>query len=300
MPHPRRLSGARTEDCAVRLASRLRFKWPGTSELIISLLIAGLGWISGQALSRIDQDLRIIHTEYTLGAADIAHISADAMRYRSVIIRSLEAESKDNFERIIEALPVQRARIQHAVDRYAAASLRVSRSGRSEEKDIQAVRESLDQYFHAASQTIQLLNQEWNATSPAERAELRRKAEIHAADNAGPKIIQVSLALDRLLETVAEVAKDMRDQGTKTIRTTSALLVGGSFFIALLNLLLSRPSPQPGSKRDMLDESEPGRSESTRRPTEAGHGRSRRRADFAHPCSIPSTVPATVPPASHP
>jgi hypothetical protein len=196
------------------------------------------------------------------------------MRYRSVIIRSLEAEGKDNFERIIEALPIQRARIQHAVDRYAAASLRVSRSGRSEEKDIQAVRESLDQYFHAASQTIQLLNQEWNATSPAERAELRRKAEIHAADNAGPKIIQVSLALDRLLETVAEVAKDMRDQGTKTIRTTSALLVGGSFFIALLNLLLSRPSPQPGSKRDMLDESEPGRSESTHRPTEAGHGRS--------------------------
>ncbi|HJR76646.1 MAG TPA: MCP four helix bundle domain-containing protein [Nitrospiraceae bacterium] len=254
------------------LASRMKVNWPGTPQIIISLLIAGLGWVSGQALSQIDADLRIIHTEYTLGAADIAHISADAIRYRAVIIRALEAESKKDFDRTIEALPIQRARIQQAVDRYAAASLRVSRSGRSEEKDIQAVRESLDQYFHAASQTIQLLNEEWTATSPAEGAELRRKAEIHAADNAGPKIIQVSLALDRLLETVAEVAKDMRDEGTKTIRTTSALLVGGSFFIALLNLFVSRQTPQAGPKPSVLDRSEAARSASSHRSAEAGTG----------------------------
>ena len=107
------------------------------------------------------------------------------------------------------------------------------------------MRDSLDQYFHVASQTIDLLSQEWNAGSPKEAAELRRKAEIHAADNGGPKVMQVSLALDRLLETVAEVAKDMRDEGTKTIRSTSYWVVGGSFFIALLNLFLSRTARAP-------------------------------------------------------
>ncbi len=212
---------------------------PTGSQLLISLLIAGLGWLSGQALSRVDQDLRIMYTEYTLGAADLAHISADVMRYRNTIIRALEANSRKEFERIVESLPVQRARIQHAVDRYAAAGLRVSRSGRSEPEDIEAVRRSLDQYFSVASTTIQLLNQEWSAVSLAEREALRRKAEEHAADNAGPKMIQVSLALDRLLDTVAEVAKDMRDEGTKAIRDTSILLVGGSFFIAFLNLFLT-------------------------------------------------------------
>jgi hypothetical protein len=60
-------------------------------------------------------------------------------------------------------------------------------------------------------------------------------------------MIQVSLALDRLLETVAEVAKDMRDEGTRTIQSSSALLVGGSFFIAALNLLMSR-------RREPLDD----------------------------------------------
>ncbi|HEU4684282.1 MAG TPA: MCP four helix bundle domain-containing protein [Nitrospira sp.] len=221
---------------------------PTPSQLLISLLIAGLGWISGQELSRVDQDLRIMYTEYTLGAADLAHISADIMRYRNTIIRALEADSRREFERITDSLPTQQARIQQAVDRYAAAGLRVSRSGRSEPEDIEAVRRSLDQYFSAASTTVQLLTQEWTAASPSERETLRRKAEEHASDNAGPKMIQVSLALDRLLDTVADVAKDMRDEGTKAIKDTSLLLVGGSFFIAFLNLLLSKrrrfPEPQ--------------------------------------------------------
>lgn len=219
----------------------LRSCRPRGAQILISLLIAGLGWMSAQALSRIDQDLRIMYTEYTLGAADLAHISADVMRYRNTIIRALEADSRRDFERITESLPEQRARIQLAVDRYAAAGLRVSRSGRSEPEDIEAVRRSLDQYFSVASTTIQLLTQEWSAVSTMERERLRRLAEEHAADNAGPKMIQVSLALDRLLDTVADVAKDMRDEGTKAVQWTSVMLVGGSFFIALLNLFLTRP-----------------------------------------------------------
>jgi hypothetical protein len=250
----------------VRLFDRLPLPKPTFPQLLISLLIAGLGWYSGQALSRIDQDLRIMYTEYTLGAADLAHISADVMRYRNTIIRALEADDRKDFERITASLPAQRARIQHAVDRYAAAGLRVSRSGRSEPEDIEAVRRSLDQYFSVASTTVQLLTQEWTATSSAEREALRRKAEEHAADNAGPKMIQVSLALDRLLDTVAEVAKDMRDEGTKTIRFSSTLLVGGSFFIAVLNLLLNRRRPVGEDEETVSSGGEPGHGPTTPLP----------------------------------
>src|SRR5256886_5486925 len=63
-------------------------------------------------------------------------------------------------------------------------------------------------------------------------------------DNAGPKLIQVSLALDRLLETVADVAKDMRDEGTRTIRMTSTTLIIGSFLLAVLNLFITRTPPR--------------------------------------------------------
>ena len=172
---------------------------------------------------------------------DLAHISADIIRYRNTILRALDAHSKTEFERITASLPDQRARIQHAIDRYAAASLRVSRSGRSEPEDLQAVRASLDAYFAAASRSITLLLQVWAAKTADEAAELRRQAEIHAADNSGPKLIQASLALDRLLETVAEVAKDMRDEGTRTLQFISGGLIGGSLFLAIMNLLVGAP-----------------------------------------------------------
>lgn len=223
----------------------LRMTWPSAGQIAISLMIAGLGVLSANALSQVDEDLRIMYTEYTLAAADIAHVSADVIRYRTTIVRAVEAPTKKDFERITAALPDQRSRIQNAIDRYAAASLRVSRSGRSEPQDIQAVRESLDAYFAAASKTINLLVQIWIASSAQEAAELRSQAELHAADNAGPKLIQVSLALDRLLETVAEVAKDMRDEGTRTIRDTSMALVVGSLLIAVLNLFTRRGSVAP-------------------------------------------------------
>jgi hypothetical protein len=220
---------------------------PSLSQILISLLIVGLGFVGNRALGEIDQDLRIMYTEYTLAATDLAHISADIIRYRTTVIRALEAPSKKEFERITGSLPDQRARIQHAIDRYAAASLRVSRSGRSEPQDLEAVRQSLDAYIAAANRTINLLVQVWGAGSQDDAAALRTKAELQAADNAGPKLIQVSLALDRLLETVAEVAKDMRDEGTKTIRTTSAILLIGSLLIACLNLVLRRPSNENSS-----------------------------------------------------
>ena len=224
----------------MEITTGLRSFRPNAAQLVISLLIVGLGWLSAQSLSRVDQDLRIMYAEYTLGATDLAHISADVIRHQNTIFLALEANSQKDFEQITESLAAQRAEIQHAVDRYAAAGLRVSRSGRSEPEDIEAVRRSLEQYFSAASTTVQLLTQEWAAISPEKREAIRRKAEEHAANNAGLNMIQVSLALDRLLDTVADVAKDMRDEGTKAIRLTSLLLVGGSLFIAILNLFLTR------------------------------------------------------------
>ncbi|WP_447979154.1 MCP four helix bundle domain-containing protein [Candidatus Nitrospira bockiana] len=223
------------------LRTRLTRLRPSFGQVMISLLVIGLGFMGGRALSEIDQDLRIMYTEYTLAATDLAHISADIIRYRTTVIRALEAPTKKDFERITASLPDQRARIQHAIDRYAAASLRVSRSGRSEPEDLQAVRESLDAYIASSNRTVNLLVQLWGARSAQEAAELRSKAEVQAADNAGPKLIQVSLALDRLLETVADVAKDMRDEGTRTIRRASALLMGGSLLLAVLNLFVGSP-----------------------------------------------------------
>jgi hypothetical protein len=222
----------------------MRLSWV---QVVISALIAGLGLVSAHALSQIDADLQIMYREYTLAAVDLAHISAEVLRYRVTIIAAIESSAKKEFEQLTTSLADRRARIQHAVDRYAAASLRVSRSGRSEPQDLQAVQQSLDAYFSAASKTITLLVQSWSAETPDAAAALRHQAELHAADNAGPKLIQVTLALDRLLETVTDVAKDLRNEGTWILGNMSLILIGGSVGIALFNLLPVGRTPRARS-----------------------------------------------------
>jgi hypothetical protein len=218
----------------LRLPSR-----PGWRQLLISLLVAGLGLWSAQALKQVDQDLRILYTDYTLAATDLAHVLADVMRYRNTIIRALQAPSQKDFDRIAASLPQQRSRIESAVNQYEAAGLHISRDRLDEAQALKDLRDSLKDYFEAASRTVYLLNQVWKARTPAEASDLRHQAELQAADNAGAKLVQVSLAMDRLLDRVAVIAKDMRDGGAATIRLTSLTLTVGSFLLALVSLFLS-------------------------------------------------------------
>lgn len=238
------------------ISSTILLRLPGWRRIVVSLLVIGLGLFSAQALQRIDQDLRVLYTEYTVAATDLAHVLADVMRYRTTIIRALESPTQRDFERITTSLPDQRVRILSAVERFSSADLRVSHGGRSESQDIQAVRVSLEAYFSAADQTLRLLRQVWRAGSPQEAAELRSQAERHAADNAGAKLVEVTLALDRLLETVADVGKDLRVEGAGVIKGTSLVLLLGSFLIAALNLLL-RPLPMQQHQRRFSQTTEP-------------------------------------------
>ncbi|MDE3226670.1 MAG: hypothetical protein KGN30_14810 [Nitrospirota bacterium] len=212
-------------------------RMPGWRQVLISLLVAGLGWFAAQALQQVDRDLRILYTEYTVAATDLAHVLADVMRYRTTIIRALEAPSQRDFERITASLPHQRALVERTIDRFAEAS-RGADGRQDDAPELLAVRESLAVYFAAADRTMTLLQERWRATSAADAAERQSLAERHVADTAGPKLVQVTLAIDRLLDTVAMVGKDMRDAGTGVIRKLSLALWLGSLAIAGFNLLV--------------------------------------------------------------
>ncbi len=213
--------------------------WPGWRQWVVSVLVIGLGLFGAQALHQIDQDLRIMYTEYTLAATDLAHISADVMRYRATIIRALEAQTKEEFLRFTQSLPEQRARIEQSVDRYAATSEKLLGGHQAELASLAAMRKSLEAYFLTATRTMQLLTQLWDAPTEALAIQIRTKAEIHAAEEAGGKLIRVTQALDQLMDSVTNVAKELRSQGSKAIRATSFILIAGSLLLAYLNLVFA-------------------------------------------------------------
>lgn len=213
----------------------------GWREALTSLLIAASGWWGGEALTKVDQDIRSIYAEYTLAATDLGHLNARLIRYRTTILRAIEADTKQQFESIAGSFPIQRGRIEGTLDRYLKASHKATSNPKVKTKEAEALielRAKLDEYFDASQVTQHIVKQMWETASPREIHRLRELAENNAAENAGPKLIEVSIALDRLLEIVIEIAGDARKEDDSILRVATSAVIGVSFLLAAVVLIV--------------------------------------------------------------
>jgi hypothetical protein len=217
-------------------------RWVSTIPyVIVSLLIAASGMWAGQALKQVDHDLRIIYAEYTIAATDLGHMNARLIRYRTTILRAIEADSRGQFESIAPSFVAQKERIEATLDRYRKASEKAS--SRPEVKAREAamlkdLQEKVTQYIEASHHTLDLLVARWRAASAGDARRLRDQAEQYAAEHAGPKLIAVSYALDHLLETVVEIAGDARNEAKSILRGVTTIVISVSFALALIVLAL--------------------------------------------------------------
>jgi len=210
-------------------------------QIAISALVVVAGLIGAQSITRVDQELRVIYTEYTLAATNLGHIHGELIRYRTTIIRAIEADSREDFERIAASLPNKRARIDAAIDRFVQIS-QSTLSGRSENTkeltELREVKASIARYIDSSYQTISFLEQRWQASSPIEAKRLRDKAELHAATDAGEKFIAITRELDQLVDVVVQIAGDLQKDADRHLRVVSAITVGVSIGLAGLVLVL--------------------------------------------------------------
>ena len=211
------------------------------TSIAISLLIITSGLQGSRALTRVDQDLRVIHAEYTLAATDLGHVNGELIRYRTSVIRTIEADSEEAFRRIADSLPHKRARIDKAIGRFVKATNDVSIGKRMDSRELaelKAVQDKLDSYITSSHRTIQLMEQRWTTQSASEAQRLTDEAIDNAANDAGVKFIGVTSELDRLLEVVAQIAGEVKKDADARLRLETMIIVGVSVGLAMLVLVL--------------------------------------------------------------
>lgn len=209
--------------------------------MAISAIVIVVGILGTQSLIRVDQELRVIYTEYTLATTNLGHIHGELIRYRTSIIRAIEADTQEDFERIATSLPTKRARIDAAIDRFVKISQSTLSGKKGNAKELEKLRDvkaSLAQYIDSSQQTISLLEQRWQVSSPIEAQRLRDKAERHAATDAGEKFIAITRELDQLVDVVVQIAGDLQKEADRHLRIASAITVGVSIGLAGLVLVL--------------------------------------------------------------
>jgi hypothetical protein len=216
----------------------MRIRW---ITVVISVLIVVFGWVGSQTLMRVDQDLRVIYTEYTLAATDLGHLNGELIRYRTSVIRAIETDSKKEFLRIVASLPEKRNRIDKAIERFVAATDDAS-ADRSldarELSEVKAVQERIASYMASSHHALRLMEEGWNVASTIEAQRLQDAAKQYLAEDAGSKYMSVTVELDRLLEVVSVIAGDVKKEADATLRFVTVALICASLTLSAIVITL--------------------------------------------------------------
>jgi hypothetical protein len=215
----------------------MRIHW---SSILVSTLIMVSGVMASQTLIRVDQDLRVIYAEYTLAATDLGHVNGELIRYRTSVVRAIEADRKEDFQRIVASLPQKHTRLNRAMDRFVEAT-NASRGGKidaMELTELKAVRKSIEAYLTSSQQALAMMERRWNLGSGAEARRLQELARQYMARDTGAKFINVTVELDRLLEVVAAIAGEVKKEADASLRVATLALIAVSLALAMLVLIM--------------------------------------------------------------
>ena len=221
----------------------MRIRW---ISIFISLLIVAGGWLGSQMLMRVDQDLRVIYAEYTLAATDLGHVNGELIRYRTSVIRSIESDTKVEFQRIVDSLPQKRARINEWMERFVAVTKDASFGNRIDARELaelRAVQERIEAYMISSRHALKLMEQRWNVEGDGESRRLQNEARQYFAEDAGTKYMSVTMELDLLLEVVGEIAGNVKKEADLTLRMMTIAMIGFSFVLCFAVLTVGACSP---------------------------------------------------------
>lgn len=205
---------------------------------LMGVVMCVLGWVAGLGLLALRENLRVVYEDYTVAGTDLARVANNLSRTRSDDFMALDATTRVEFEKVVSRDAEITESIKKPLEAYAATVLRVSKTGRDEAKDLQKLRDAYVLYVAASDIVDETLKQAWNAQTKPEIEALRAKARANATQNAEPKMEATMAALNELLTTVKEVAKDMNDEGRAVAASALLMLAVGTVVAMVIGLLL--------------------------------------------------------------
>jgi hypothetical protein len=187
-------------------------------------------------LISVDQNLRVIYAEYTLAATDLGHVTAELIRYRTSVVRAIEADRKEGFQRIMTSLRQKRARLSNAMERFLRATNDTPFENRLDARELaelKMVQDKLDAYMSSSRHALQLIEERWNSLSSLQADRLQTEAKKYLANDAGAKYMDVTLELDRLLEIVGAIGGEVKKEADSTLRVVTLFLIAVSLVLGL-------------------------------------------------------------------
>ncbi|HEX9284257.1 MAG TPA: methyl-accepting chemotaxis protein [Nitrospirales bacterium] len=205
--------------------------------ILVAIVIVMVGYLGVVGLQQLRDKLQIVYDESTLSLANLAAAGSSLGLYHDSILEASRAKTKTELDVALRPLAVRKAGALDPIAQIQSGQLRQSRSGRNERDDLQALTNALNAYFKSTDGVLGTIRDSLNPKLAEEQRELfRGLANTSIATDVARDYTAATKAVDQMVKTAREVAKDLNDEGHAVANKQTIYVIAGALFAILLGV----------------------------------------------------------------
>ncbi len=204
---------------------------------VIILIMASVGVFTLRQLSTQSQT---VYADYTVPLAEFAQMGTALTKHHQILLDLASATKQGDFAQEVTKLPPLKAQIDKVVNNYKSTTLRLSRSGRDEAKDLTLFEPALKKYFQDADGALSAMADSFdrNVLSPAQAEQMRALGILALTVNLTPSFENAIKRHNEQVTAIEAVAKDLNDDAQAMASNGTLILAAGGLVAVALGLFV--------------------------------------------------------------
>ena len=202
----------------------------------VSIIIFAMTAIGVVTLQRLSAQSQIAYADYSVPLAAFSEMGTSLTKHHQLLLDISKMTRREDFQKEIGALAPLKDAILKNVTEYETATLRVSKAGRDETKDLASLKPAFKAYFDEADGGLSAFVDSFDRTkySAEQSAQLRDLGVLALIVNLTPTFENAIARHREQVLTMKDVASDInQDAQAMAANGTYVLVLGGLVAVAL-------------------------------------------------------------------
>lgn len=207
---------------------------------LVGAIIAAMAGVGIVTNTRLANQAETVYVDYTVPLAEFNTMLFNINRYHEALTDVSRTPRASDFEIEAKELAPYRAEVDRLIQNYAGTTMRVSKTGRDEEKDLTELKAAINEFFNQGEAAVNTIKESFEnkALTPAQALAMRELGQLAITVSLAPAYEKVTERHAEQIKTLAEVAKDLADESKAMATNATLILIGGGIGAVLLGLAL--------------------------------------------------------------
>ena len=207
---------------------------------LVSVIIMIMASVGVFTLRQLSTQSQTVYADYTVPLAEFAQMGTALTKHHQILLDIASATKQGDFAQEVTKLPPLKAQIDKVVNNYKSTTLRVSRSGRDEAKDLTLFEPALKKYFQDADGALSAMADSFDRTvlSSTQAEQMRALGILALTVNLTPSFENAVKRHNEQVTAIEAVAKDLNDDAQGLASNGTLILVAGGLVAVALGLFV--------------------------------------------------------------